>query len=359
MRRIAASIIAVLALCLAGCGGGSHKTGVAASAQLHGGRTHSAQFVQQAQSTRFAPGQYKLEPSISGYDAVTISAIPRGAQAIGCYVSGPYANCGTARADFPAARLVTIATYATYPGPAKILDTEPEDAVPSEDAGFIRTQISVYHVYRPGIYADASEMTEVRADLNASGIARSSYVLMIAAWDGNPAIPTGYDAKQWRSTTSLDYDTFATSFFATPAPPGPSQSQTTHWRSARNSSFSAYHARRCTLGEAQAKGTPKACVTFAQRVVYFQQQLWTQAHVARWACWGKHARSKSLVCWVLRPEASYWSHARDASERAYERSGCDGPAGFPAPVHSPLCDGLRQRRGYFGARVKAARRTAR
>jgi hypothetical protein len=335
-RWAAAPLAAALAL--VGCGGGAQH----ATTQTHGGRIHSAQFVQQAKDAKFPAAKFSLAPAFAGYDAVTVSNVPRGAAVIGCYASGPYANCATAHAYYPRARLVSVATWAAAPG--RCLDTEPGDATPSQDAGWIRWMISL-HVYEPCIYASAYEMGQVKYYLSISGLSRSSYFLWVAAWDGSPSIPPGYDAKQWQSTATLDYDTFAAYFFAPAPPSGPTPAQLAHWRGARNSSFSAYHREKCSLAR---QGN---CKLLGDRVTYFQGKLWTGE--PRWACFGKGARTKSDVCWVVRPLANYYSHAYQATVGAYQVNTCDGPEGLPSPVHSRLCDVLRQRRSYFHARATA------
>lgn len=179
------------------------------------------------------------------------------------------------------------------------------------------------------------------------------------AWSGGLWLPASIaPLEQYLNGSTFDQDrAVAPDYAQWPyTPPGPSPSTVDRWRGARNASFSAYHVRRCTLGQADPKGTPRGCPVFAQRVVYFQRKLWTK--YPRWSCWGKHARTTSYVCWIARPTASVFSHERDASERAYLRGGCDGPANFPAPSRSRFCRVLRQRRNYFAARVKRTRALA-
>jgi hypothetical protein len=51
-------------------------------------------------------------------------------------------------------------------------------------------------VWRPCIYSDRSDMTEIKQSL--LGLPRGSYRLWVANPDGVAEIPAGYDAKQYR-----------------------------------------------------------------------------------------------------------------------------------------------------------------
>jgi hypothetical protein len=169
------------------------------------------------------------------------------------------------------------------------------------------------------------------------------------AWSGGLWLPASIaPLEQWLNGNTFDHDrALAANYgqFPTPAPPGPSQATVAHWRQARNSSFTAYHHDKCTLA---IKG---ACGELGHRVRYFQGRLWTVS--PRWACFGKHARTRTAVCWIVRPLANYWSHAAFSTQQAYTRNTCDGPQGLPSPSRSPLCRMLRQRQRWFHARATA------
>lgn len=216
------------ALTLAGCGGSSPpprvqhavtKGGLATTVQTsYGGRTHSQAFLQQVENPPASalPTLPTATPQLSGYDAVTASAVPFKAQVALCYANGHYANCTAVKARQPQ-HLVTIAVNTS--GVARLLDVEPGDASPSQAGAWVKQMIQVHHIWRPGIYASSSNMFAVEQSLRGAGLQRSQYVLMAASWDGNPTVPSGFDAKQWRSTQALDYDSFLTSFFqSAPAP---------------------------------------------------------------------------------------------------------------------------------------------
>lgn len=213
MTRLAA-LASACALIAAGCGSSHHAAKAVPS--LHGGRSHSLAFLNGAQRPvgLSYPSFPAATPQLSGYDAVTASYIPYGAQVALCYVNGAYANCGAVSARHPK-HLVTIAVNTG--GVARLLDVEPGDATPAQAGGWVRAMVD-RHIYRPGIYANASTMPAVEQSLAGWHLARSQYVLMVAAWDGNPAIPSGFDAKQWKSIPALDWDSFAASFFAKPKP---------------------------------------------------------------------------------------------------------------------------------------------
>jgi len=229
--KLSRAVVPVLAtvLALAGCGGSApltphqksvHKAaisgGLATTTQTkYGGRTHSQAFLQGALAPPPAglqPGLPTATPQLPGYDAVTASAIPFKAQVALCYADGTFANCTAVKARQPV-HLITIAVRTS--GVARLLDVEPGDASPSQAGGWVKAMIG-RHIWRPGIYANASTMPAVERSLQSAGLSRSQYVLMVAEWDGNPTVPGGFDAKQWRSTQSLDFDSFLTSFFSQP-----------------------------------------------------------------------------------------------------------------------------------------------
>lgn len=361
MRRFLAPLVGVLLI--AGCGGHSTRASVPTPGcpgymTAYGCQAHSQSFgVPPAGTPRV--GAAAPVPTVEMRDSVTVSAIPSGTPAVACYVVGTFANCGSMHAAFPHAALVSITPTASFT-PARCLDDEPGDATPGESGGWVLADIRA-GVAKPCEYASLSNMGAVKANLASTLGAgwRTRVFLWDADWTFGAHLDAGFDCTQWTDHgpqgQNYDESTCSRAFFGIapkPKPPGPSSSTVTRWRGARNASFSAYHARRCTVGEADPKGTPNGCPVFAQRIIFFQQKLWTVER--RWACWGKHARTKSYACWILRPETSYWSHARDASQRAFTRNVCGGVNGMTSL--SPDCRLWRQRTGYFNGRVRAARK---
>lgn len=297
MRRAILSLILPV-LALSACGGSQTPA-------HHGGRTHSPSFLQSARNAHLAlPSGIGISaPAVRGYDAVTVANLPLGAAAVLCYADGPYANCTAVRNREPRAHLIGVDVTAAGPV-ARILDTEPQDATPAQDPGWVRRMIAA-HVYDPGVYSDASEMPAVKSDLAAAGLRRSQYVLMVADWDGNPLMPVGYDAIQYRSTATLDYDSFSAAFFSAPKPPP-----------------------------------------------------------AKLVCWGPQAKLRNATCIRERALVSRWSHERSASARALARSRATlASHRCLVPYRRGVCvkagSGQRvfaHRVAYFGAKVKAAER---
>jgi hypothetical protein len=191
------------------------------------------------------PGDYGLNrptaplnatiATVAGFDAVDLTSIPSGAAAVGCYNSGPYTNCyvnGNAAHRFPHAHLVSIAVqwydHTANGHPDECLDDEPGDATPSEAGPWVRTQIVTYHVAHPCVYGSASEWSSISANLSANGlqhcgsvIVTHCYMKWVAAWDNNPTIPAGFDAKQWFGNIHCCYDrdSFSTAFLGTSGQP--------------------------------------------------------------------------------------------------------------------------------------------
>jgi hypothetical protein len=272
--------------------------------------------------------------SVLVYDAVTPRNIPSTAKYAACYASGPYANCGEMHLLLPHATLVTIATTASVE--ARCLDTEPQDAVPSQDASWLRWEIYTLHVYHPCIYSSLSEMSTVEDYLRVSRIPSSLYYLWDADWTYTYHIDAGFAATQWFSNNFIDQSAFSTYFFAPPPPVGPSTATIQHWINAKAASEKVFLERPSCGHDPATSG----CHFFLQRTLYFQTKL-VHAKVSTQIvpCWGKHATLGNRFCEVVRPTVSYWSHARDSSQRAYERTGYEL---------------FRSRVGYFQNRINAA-----
>ena len=299
-RRLA-PVLAVLAL--AGCGGGHHHAPhVAVKAPV--ASAHAPGFG--IPPKNFQAGPTTTAPTITGYDSVTLSAVPANAQAVGGYVSGSWANYGDVVRDFPRAYHVSIATNAGVW--AKCLDVEPGDAQPYQAGPWALGDIVHGHVYRPCVYSNLAEMPAVRASL-ASILPRSSYLLWVADWVNVPELLLGYDAQQWTDHAfgrNLDGDQFASYFFAgKPAPPKP-----------------------------------------------------------KTVCFGPayNPRHHAKVCNTIRPEVSRWSHAR-ASSLAVEKwidgvvkgYRCKKPYRRAVCFHGGRIDKtMRHRVAYFEAKVTAA-----
>lgn len=152
--------------------------------------------------------------TITGYDSVTLSAIPSNAQAVGCYVGGWWPTCDAAEKDFPHAQLVTIAISAsehTYQGkPVDCLDIEPGDATVSQARGWDEAEIRLGEPH-PCDYDMESQQPQLHA-----AVAGLPVLFWDAAYDGDPSL-RGFDAHQWTDHAlgrNLDGDTFSTKFLA-------------------------------------------------------------------------------------------------------------------------------------------------
>lgn len=216
------AVVATLAA-VVGCGGSSHPT----NSSVHQSKT----FLQQVEHPRlpasaYAPRALKGVTNIHGEDNVDLNRIPLGTPAIGCYGVGSFANCTFAAQRFPNSSRISITP--TAGGVARILDVEPGDAVPSQAGPWARSMVN-RGVFRPGIYASSWVMSQVRASLAANGLthctagstSKTCYILWVAAWDNNSAIPAGFDIHQYAGGNVRDYDTFASYVFAAAKPPVP------------------------------------------------------------------------------------------------------------------------------------------
>jgi hypothetical protein len=307
MKRLTLAAVTACVLALAGCG----------STALYGGRTHASSFLQSAQHAPSALARgLTVSPVILGFDAVTIGNIPSSAAVVGCYADGAYSNCNEARARFPHAHILSFAVNAG--GVARMLDTEPGDAVPSQDPGFVRHMIAL-HIYDPGVYADSSEMPAVEQDLQSAGIPRSDYVLMVADWDGNPTIPAGINAKQYRSTSTVDYDSFSTAFFGTPAPklvcfgkhPDVGNATCKKEIALYKTYQKAYTNAAGAVKSSQAVYDARSCQVLAQRESYFTALLKNDKRYKlayrRGALAASKAAYKSRNCSEFASRIGYWT----------------------------------------------------
>lgn len=150
---------------------------------------------------------------ITMYDAVTVTNIPAGAQAVAGYVNGRYQTVHELEARFPRAKLLTIAV--TADADADCLDVENGDATPEQAPQWVHRQLA-RRVKRPCIYANRSTMPAVWAALTRVGIERDEVRLWVADWTGEPHIPAPYDACQWHGGVDVAYDQSLTlaGFFA-------------------------------------------------------------------------------------------------------------------------------------------------
>ena len=140
------------------------------------------------------------------YDAVTAANIPADAPMVAGY-------CDTIKipqwtdadwARFPNAVKVRIAKKPTT-NDGHVLDVEIGNATPAESPGWVALRRSAGA--DPSIYCNASTWPSVQQAFQRAGVAEPHY--WIARYDGDPAIPAGAVAKQWKTTAGWDLSSVA------------------------------------------------------------------------------------------------------------------------------------------------------
>lgn len=160
------------------------------------------------------------------YDTTDVppDVLPADGHAYAGYVDGHYQSFASIARRFPHAHLLSISVFG---GVADCVDIEPGNPVmPAQAGAWVRSMLS-RGVWRPCVYAMASQMDEVRASLAA--VPRGSYRLWVASWPGPGAIvPAGFDAHQYTDHgphgENYDVSVCNDDFFHTPPPPPPKPS---------------------------------------------------------------------------------------------------------------------------------------
>jgi hypothetical protein len=137
------------------------------------------------------------------YDAVTAANIPRSAAIVAGYVDKirlePWSMADWDR--FPTAVKVTIVKK-TSTNDGHVLDVEIGDATPAEAPGWVKMRRGAGA--DPTVYCNSSTWPAVRAAFAAAKVAEPHY--WIARYDGDPTIPAGAVAKQYRGDVAPGYD---------------------------------------------------------------------------------------------------------------------------------------------------------
>jgi hypothetical protein len=102
---------------------------------------------------------------------------------------------------FPGAVKVTIVKKAST-NDGHVLDVERGDAEPVEAPGWVKIRRAAGA--DPTVYCNASTWPAVRAAFSAAGVSEPHY--WIAKYDGDPTIPAGAVAKQYRGDVAPGYD---------------------------------------------------------------------------------------------------------------------------------------------------------
>lgn len=156
------------------------------------------------------------------FDAVTVSHIPRSAEAVAGYVAGNWPTYPVLVHAFPHAKKLSIAVQAYQA--ADCLDIEPGDATTEQAAQWFRQQVQ-RGVKRPVFYTSLTNAAGLVAKLTLAHISRTSYRLWIAHYTDRPHICnarcglgfTGIaDATQWTSSykgLNLDASLCSPDFF--------------------------------------------------------------------------------------------------------------------------------------------------
>jgi hypothetical protein len=156
------------------------------------------------------------------YDDVTLDLIPNGPHAVLAYPNGRYANLTAARERFPHARIL----------PMSVEGMIACDGYDIEHGDYTAAQVPELYriakeagIWRPCFYAQLSGvMPAVRAELGKVISKRSDVRLMVAYYNGQPDLPSEYDAHQFTDRAlgrSLDESICASDFFPPLTKPKP------------------------------------------------------------------------------------------------------------------------------------------
>lgn len=220
------------------------------------------------------------------------------------------------------------------------------DCTGGQVAGYFDGVRSILPVQRIGAYGGIRPIGFL-FDTHRIAYGWQTYAWSGGAWDRRACL------EQYLNGNAFDYDRAICRDYGqwpAPKPPGPSP-QVLKLRKQRNANLSAYHKAGCRYSVIDA---PYRCRVAGAYVLAAVRALDAAHAQSAPHCWGKHASLTAAACQVLRPNVSAWSRARAASQRALDRNGCNGPANFPAPVHSRVCNPIRQRARFFDAQVRVA-----
>jgi hypothetical protein len=154
-----------------------------------------------------------------GQDSVSAGGMQNGQDVYAGYGGfSHFSNMGSIEARFPGRKYLVFDTHVSQ---VDVYDVEPGGGSASKAPAFYR-QWKPVNLNKPGFYADRSDMPSVQGALSAAGISRDKYYLIVAQWDGSPSIPSGYDGKQYGSTSGYDSDALQSYMWGgAPTPPVP------------------------------------------------------------------------------------------------------------------------------------------
>jgi len=162
------------------------------------------------------------------YDAITVSALPGGADAYAGYVQGKWPTFAALKQRFGGghAHLLSIAVFAS--GNADCLDIEHGDATNAQAPAWVKRQLA--GAGRPCLYTSASNMDALVTELNSAGISRAEIRLWSAHYgQGKHICGPGTcgltrhscDGTQWTDSAlgrSLDESVLLSNFFSLSTP---------------------------------------------------------------------------------------------------------------------------------------------
>lgn len=200
---------------------------------------------------------------------------------------------------------------------------------------------------------------QIRYLFNAGVVGHTNW--QTYAWSVGQWLPPSIaPLEQYLNASAVDYDRALLPDYGQwpykAKPVGPSNKTIVAWRKFRDDSFRIYRQDSCTAPQmvtgTPAWGSPNGCHDSAAGVITYQGKLWTvpRPGYGRWACFGKHARLKTAVCGVIRPQVSWQSHARHSSWRVYSAAGCPGPVYSPKH-HRGRCARFSGSWRYFNAKA--------
>jgi hypothetical protein len=138
-------------------------------------------------------------------DAVDYTAIPQGTPLVAGYVDGPRSQWPAEAWDaFPGSIMVRIAVLPTT-NDGMVLDVEPGDARPSDVTSWLTMRRAAG--IDPTVYCSPANITIIAAACRAAGVAAPHY--WVSRPDGDPTIPVGCVAKQYKWDATIDTSSVA------------------------------------------------------------------------------------------------------------------------------------------------------
>lgn len=134
------------------------------------------------------------------YDAVNPANLPPGANLYAGYTDGKYANIDAIKARFPGKPVVTISVNGTTA--ADVLDVEAGNIAPEHAPAWVRWMRR--NGSDPTVYCPLSLWPACKSSFMAQATNPPHW--WVAHYDGDPTIPPGAVAKQYRSDVQGGYD---------------------------------------------------------------------------------------------------------------------------------------------------------